>query len=809
VTLVEMLVTVAILVIVMTILVQVFQAATGAVSAAQAYQQIDDQLRRVDGLIRSDLEGVTAKFTPPLDPSLGLGYFEYGENEFADVQGEDSDDYIRFTAKAPEGRPFTGRMWITGTAGFTNLGAQPVTVTSDFAEIIYFLRNGNLYRRVLLVAPQLQSSIAHAIGNRYYQVQANGTSARASFDPTQGFGGGINVSWQGVNDISARPIPRTGAYNMANAPAGSTGPRTIMLNTLGDLTNRENRFASPRFSDDFVELTFNPTPPPNALFLTGPDGIADDQNSDNVPDCYPTLYPGSVPGFLAGNAPQDQNGNQIQLIYEPLYGSVPRPALGFMAFPFVFPGAYSVPQILSNYAFGWIHSPSPYANVPQGNGNCQAYKFEDNPLAYLQSINHNPLDIGDNLPTPTTPPINQGKIAGITMAQTWWGFPTWRETLSPNWIDPTWQVNDHVNTNPATGNARTYAQPAGLTYRSATTAGPNNTGVADDSDLLPPMAVPANWPAADAFNVMRRTSQLFCDGLGDQSYFMGYQAGPPVVINQFPMWSSSWEDDLVMTGVRSFDVKAYENSTATYADLGWGDDVRLMSSWASAGFLNAAGATATPANPVAPFLQGSPDFSYLWTGNKPLQTAIQPPLVQVQGVFTDYINQTFAHEGRMPPLIEDNRLDAQFPNPTYVGLCTPFTQPLGSTFTQSFVQQYGTVTDPVAGNYSYANYSSNVGDDNPAIMRLRRVWDSWSTEYTKAPANGVYNNPNAPSNAAVPDPLNNTPWGPIGSTPPIYPSYPPPYPAPLRGIQIQIRAVDPTNQRIKSLTIRQDFTDKL
>ena len=46
-------------------------------------------------------------------------------------------------------------------------------------------------------------------------------------------------------------------------------------------------------------------------------------------------------------------------------------------------------------------------------------------------------------------------------------------------------------------------------------------------------------------------------------------------------------------------------------------------------------------------------------------------------------------------------------------------------------------------------------------------------------------------------------------SPPIYPSYPPPYPAPLRGIQIQIRVVDPTNQRIKSLTIRQDFTDKL
>src|SRR5215813_2644307 len=111
VTLVEMLVTVAVLVIIMTILVQIFQAATGSVSAAQAYQQLDDQLRRLDGMIRADLEGVTARFTPPLDPDQNLGYFEYGENEFADLQGEDSDDYIRFTAKAPAGRPFVGRFW--------------------------------------------------------------------------------------------------------------------------------------------------------------------------------------------------------------------------------------------------------------------------------------------------------------------------------------------------------------------------------------------------------------------------------------------------------------------------------------------------------------------------------------------------------------------------------------------------------------------------------------------------------------------------------------------------------------------------
>ena len=147
-----MLVTVAVLVIIMTVMVQIFQSATGALTAAQTIQDLDNQLKLLDSTIRSDLGGVTAQFTPPLDPTQNLGYFEYIENEFADVQGEDSDDCLRFTAKAPPGQPFTGRMWVTQPAGancFYNADVQPITVTSEYAEIIYFLRNGNLYRRVL------------------------------------------------------------------------------------------------------------------------------------------------------------------------------------------------------------------------------------------------------------------------------------------------------------------------------------------------------------------------------------------------------------------------------------------------------------------------------------------------------------------------------------------------------------------------------------------------------------------------------------------------------------------------------------
>src|SRR3954464_13004954 len=79
VTLVEMLVTLAVLLILMTIIVQIFGAATGALSGAQSYQELDNKLRQLDVTIRTDLRGVTARMTPPLDPKDNLGYFEYGE----------------------------------------------------------------------------------------------------------------------------------------------------------------------------------------------------------------------------------------------------------------------------------------------------------------------------------------------------------------------------------------------------------------------------------------------------------------------------------------------------------------------------------------------------------------------------------------------------------------------------------------------------------------------------------------------------------------------------------------------------------
>jgi type II secretory pathway component PulJ len=702
VTLVEMLVTVAILIIIMTIIVQVFSAATSAVSGAQALQQIDDQFRRVDSLIRSDFEGVTARFTPPLDPVNNLGYFEYGENEFADSQGEDSDDYVRFTAKAPAGRMFTGRMcvanWVGPTANPITFNAaiqNPITVTSEYAEIIYFLRNGNLYRRVLLVNPDLQSSII---------TQPATFSANGVIFTPPAFSGD-QISWQGLNDLSAHPDSTVNGF--------------IKLNTLGDLTNRENRFAAPRFANDYYNIKAGAVGPPG-------DSVADDLNGDNIPDAYPTLYYN-----LIENQVSTALANR-SLLFEPSDPSRPWASLSTMAFPYIFPGAYSVPQQLTSTinvaslqgVAGWIHSPTPAANVPSSGSPGTLTSFDSSPLQYLQALNHNQLDVGDNLPTGTNPQYSGS--SSLTYNQTWWGFPTWREMLWWKWTDPTIPINWNTQT---VAGATTYNQPNGLVPISHFAAQNGATTVDGASNnLLPPMAfvssLAGNFTMGSSypFSVFRPSSQLFCDGFGYNSYFWDDYSGNPSV------WSLSWEDDLIMTNVRSFDIKAYDNLYGGFVDLGWGDDARITGS-----------------------------ASYLGIGGTPIPATTTWNLNTV-----NTLTGTFAHEGRMPPMVEDGVFDAQFGGTTYAG---------------------------------YSGYTGNVGDDSTGTIRLRRVWDSWSTEYSRAPAIGV-------------NPGTFFPAGPPYS-PPIYPSYPAPYQAPLRGIQIQIRATDPANQRVKSITIRQDFTDKL
>ena len=661
VTLVEMLVVVALVVLMMVILVQIFQSATGAMSASRTIQELDVNLRQVDSIIRSDLAGVTAKMTPPNDPKENRGYFEYGENAFADAQGEDTDDYLAFTTRAPDGKFFTGRQWLGGPKSLINQRVQPTTITSQTAEVIYFLRNGNLYRRVFLVVPERANSIV--LGP---SPVATGGFATPIFGTQATGGSSLLVSWIGVNDISARP-----------QGTGVTSAVPPIPNTLAALTNRENRAFRPRFANDVTGSTTG-----------GPDGVADDNNGDGVPDYYPTLfYDGVGPNKLTAGWAPNQN----------VYESIAFPSAGvrasqtaalapqLYAFPFIYPGMYSVPD---NYraknSLGWIH---------------ETYPLQDASDVYYP--NQVPLDLGDNLPAPSA-------------GQTWWGFPTWRETMAGassggvvGWSDP-------INFITRNGGL----QPLGLQPTLATVAPTTNP-----TNLLPPVYQAGTTQVPYSF-----------DGAGSKSFVaIPSAADPTAPVSPNPLW----EDDLLLTGVRSFDVKAYDPEPGLF-------NVQNPTTGAftngpfSAGYLDLGyGSTGVGGqNGYGGYIAG-PGFDNNGQLYAPWQQVGQEP-------------QGFGHEGRIPPLTTDFRYHPR--RLLNVG---------------------------------------NLGNDNAGVQRLTRVWDSWSTDYVNAPDHDIFLNGYSPSSPA------------------IYPSFPPPYPAPLRGIQIQIRLTDPRGAKVKSITIRQDFTDKL
>lgn len=650
-TLVEMLVSVALVLLIMTIIVSVFRAAATATSAAKVYIELDQSLRRLDTLIRQDLEGATARFTPPVKPLDSLGYFEYSENALSDAQDEDSDDTMAFTVKAPEGLPFRGYMVI---------GGRRVPITSDYAEVIYFLRNNNLYRRVLLIAPEKQSAVTTGPlgGGGYLGV---------SDSPYDGY----PTSWIANNTLSARPS----IYPANQAPGAPTqgasyGPR---LNTLGDLTNRENRAFHPRFTNDYVN---------NFTGATPPDGLPDDANGDGVPDYYPTIYP-NLGAFLNDNA---------------VAGVRAVASIDTLAFPYLFRGAYSQPGTPNATLDGGLHVLDP-----------------TNPGA----INHYPIpnDQGiDNLSPP----------AGLS---TWWGYPTYQETLSPYWTDPVKRMNDpsgtaYFSSTPLNTVDMVHAQAPGLSWLNVLALPPMTGGDIPDA---------ANNPTGVPY---RRLGQPYTDGAGAKDFAVSPVIGSIVTATgplQALLWQNAGEsEDLVLTGVRSFNIKAYDYQARRYVDLGYGN--------------------ITPGNTTSPaFIQNT---SILHSG---LNLTLANELLL-----------GFGHEGRMPPIR---------------GTVNPGTASDGTSGDFRLDPQWP--IDPALGVFRY------VGDNGTSTIRMRRTWDSWSTAYTNAPDVGM-------------NPASGAPFA-----SPLYPSFPPPYPAALRGIEIQIRIVDPRNERVKSLTIRHDFTDKL
>jgi len=224
-----MLVVVALTVLLMSIIAEVFALASETMSRLRALSTVNEKIRTVERLLRMDLENRSVRSVQPpverkagedgifgtvddwfmpvgIDPRSNLGYFMIIDNSPADEQGEDTDDILQLTCRvAHAGRPDLAAVGI-GYEGKVVVGSEPDLVDgvadgrarSLEAEVIWFLRKGTLYRRVLLVGLPQPSSLP------------------------------AGQSWYYNYDISARPPISAGAVPI--------------VNTLGDLSYRSTRY---------------------------------------------------------------------------------------------------------------------------------------------------------------------------------------------------------------------------------------------------------------------------------------------------------------------------------------------------------------------------------------------------------------------------------------------------------------------------------------------------------------------------------------------------------------------------------------
>lgn len=234
-TLVEILVATTISLVMLGAVIAAFATVMAQMTDTRALLETIDRLRSAGDLLRKDLEGVTVTPLPPRDPKNQEGYLEWTEgpmstaaippsapsgwavnlNEFdtnnpnqyeRDSTVGDVDDILMFTTRR-EDTPFVGRC-LDGAG-------NRIEITSQVAEVAWFVRGNRLYRRVLLVAPEMLE-YADQDGNR-------------RLAPNEW---GANQNYYGWFDVAAR-----WEYDPA------TDQLYLIPCTLGDLTKPENRYA--------------------------------------------------------------------------------------------------------------------------------------------------------------------------------------------------------------------------------------------------------------------------------------------------------------------------------------------------------------------------------------------------------------------------------------------------------------------------------------------------------------------------------------------------------------------------------------
>lgn len=244
-TLVEMLIAVALVLLMMTLFAEVFSIATGSMSRQKGLAENDQRARMVATLLNSDLRKRTFRDVVPYSPGVSTaahnanreGYICYSEN----TVGDDTDDVLRLTIDTsrseqdlvPEAYVLFGKATELGSRSthpnqpdgddgvFT--GASNSSGQSTMAEVVWFLRNGNLYRRMVLIRKPYRDDVTEGtpttsnpptstplIGGSY---SAGTGNFYTDFDYSAFFNTGLSRP-QFHDAASLRPAKGVGTYNL-------------------------------------------------------------------------------------------------------------------------------------------------------------------------------------------------------------------------------------------------------------------------------------------------------------------------------------------------------------------------------------------------------------------------------------------------------------------------------------------------------------------------------------------------------------------------------------------------------------------
>lgn len=278
-TMIEIMTSVTLSLMLMYAVARIFSRVGGTMNETTSIMQATNSLRNAKNRLTADLEGITVDPVPPRNSRLGDGYLCYVEgmgapisrlypsgynstpqifstssialdperyqkyhiiegsadtSDWVDSTVGDTDDILSFTARAPVDKPFRGRyIRPRYNPDGTIYSGEQDTFESEFAEVIWFVRGTTLYRRVLpiLSNERLQESL-----NAFELAAQGGTDG----NDNNSIFASIPDNYTGVQAASLRYGSGFFRYYDVSVHMDSSG--NLVANTLGDLTNRSNRY---------------------------------------------------------------------------------------------------------------------------------------------------------------------------------------------------------------------------------------------------------------------------------------------------------------------------------------------------------------------------------------------------------------------------------------------------------------------------------------------------------------------------------------------------------------------------------------